>query len=51
MLYCFDTSLIVSALRARSERLQARFAAVPPAECCISEIARAELIVGALKTQ
>jgi tRNA(fMet)-specific endonuclease VapC len=50
-LYHLDTSTVVLFLRAKSPKLRAKINSVSAAQLAISQVVRAELLVGCLKSQ
>jgi tRNA(fMet)-specific endonuclease VapC len=50
-LYHLDTSTVVLFLRAKSPKLRAKINSVSPGQLAVSQVVRAELLVGCLKSQ
>jgi len=50
-LYHLDTSTVVLFLRAKSPKLRARMNAVNPGQLSVSQVVRAELLLGCLKSR
>jgi len=49
--YHLDTSTVVLFLRAKSQKLRSKINSVSPGQLAVSQIVRAELLVGCLKSQ
>lgn len=49
--YHLDTSTVVLFLRAKSPKIRAKVNAVSPGQISVSQVARAELLVGCLKSE
>ena len=50
-IYHLDTSTVVLFLRAKSQKLRAKINSVSPGQLGVSQVVRAELLVGCLKSQ
>lgn len=50
-IYHLDTSAVVLFLRAKSPKIRAKLNAISPGKIAVSQVVRAELLVGCLKSQ
>jgi len=50
MIYSLDTNILIELLRSRDEPLRGKFLSKKPRDYCVSEIVRAELLLGAEKS-